>query len=150
MEECYAKYCKTRFPLPKESQVKALEKKLGVPLPKAYREFLLEFNGGFFRDPDIKTQDSACPEDSLAQLNGIGASLPCADIGSPANLSLFEDNTPAKILPIGYTLMGNLLLLDLVGKTAGRVLLKVAFSKKVFVVADSISELLEGLSDSTS
>ena len=53
-----------------------------------------------------------CPQETLRGLHGIGASHPTAELGSDLDLSLFDDNSPPKIMPIGRTGMGGLIILD--------------------------------------
>jgi hypothetical protein len=49
----YAKFCKKRFPLPTERQVSDLENRIGIRLPADFRQFILDYNGGYFTEPDI-------------------------------------------------------------------------------------------------
>jgi hypothetical protein len=113
IQAAYEAFCRTRFPLPSESQVADLERRLGVPLPPDYREFLLHYNGGYFTEPDIIPPEEGCPEIALSFLGGINATNPSAELCSPGGLTpaIFDDNDPPQMLPIGYTPMGNLLFM---------------------------------------
>ena len=69
-----------------------------------------------------------CPQEPLDSLYGIDASHPTAELGRPASLVLFDDNNPPKIVPIGYTGMGGLIILDTApGESRGAIFLKQAF-----------------------
>ncbi len=140
IEGVYREFCEKRFPLPREWQVAELERRIGVPLPADYRRFLLEFNGGFFREPQIVPPEDGCPLDRLTFMNGIGATHPVAELGSKDDLALFDDNDPPQILPIGYTIMGNLLFLITCSEDNGQIGLKKAFSDQSFFLADGIEE----------
>ncbi len=98
--------------MPTEAQVAELERRIGVKFPHDYRKFVLEFNGGDFSEPEITPVGEGCPQDSLEILFGIGASHEEAELGTPERIALFEDNDPPKIVPIGYTGMGGLVILD--------------------------------------
>ena len=111
IEAAYQKFCRDRFPLPTEEQVAALERHIGITFPEHYREFVLNFNGGWFTEPQIVPPSKACPVDRLTVLDGIGADHPSAELASEAHLALFDDNDPPHVVPIGYTIMGNLLIL---------------------------------------
>jgi len=141
----YQHYCKKRFPLPSERQVADLESRIEVGLPPDFRQYILEFNGGWFNEPRITPGPNGCPADRLSYLSGIGASHRCAELASPADLALFDDNRPMQILPIGYTLMGNLLLLVVAsdGTDRGHILLKKAFSDQSFFLADGIVDFFK-------
>jgi hypothetical protein len=66
-----------------------------------------------------------CPQDSLAILFGIGASHEEAELGRELHLSLFDDNAPPKIVPIGRTGMAGLIVLDTApGEGQGAIFLK--------------------------
>lgn len=131
--------------MPTERQVADLEKKLGVPLPANYRRFVLEFNGGFFNEPEIVPRVEGCPVDGLTSLNGIGAKLQFAELGS--DTCIFDDNEPVQVLPIGYTLMGNLLFtaIDPIDDLPGWIGLKIAWRDQSYWLADNIEDFFEML-----
>jgi hypothetical protein len=123
-----------------------LERRIQVTFPESYRRFLLEYNGGFFRDPGIAPVGDGCPDDSLTELYGIGASDPCAELGDSASLALFDGNDPPVIVPIGYTIMGGLIILVTDPEGYGAILLKEAYGD-FFYLADGIEEFFELLQD---
>ena len=137
--DAYNRFCEKRFPLPSEFQVANLERKMGVPLPTDYRQFILTFNGGYFSEPDIVPPSDKCPLDGLTFLSGIGASHHSAELDWPPVLGSLRDNDPPQILPIGYTLMGNLLFVVAHPKGLGRIGLKVKFSDDSYFLADGIA-----------
>ena len=114
-----------------------LEQRIGVVFPDDYRRFLLEFNGGYFKEPEITPVGEGCPLDTLAMLFGIGASHWEAELCTPALMSLFDDNTPPKIVPIGSTGMGGLIILDTApGDGRGEIYLKKAFGDFYFLAEE--------------
>jgi cell wall assembly regulator SMI1 len=138
IQEVYDRFCNKRFPLPSEAQVAALEKRIGVEFPDDYRRYLLEFNGGWFSEPSIDPVGEGCPQGALRFMSGIDASHDQAELASPHKLSLFDDNTPPKILPIGGTPMGSLIILDTApGDGRGEIYYKKAFGD-FYWIADGI------------
>jgi hypothetical protein len=96
--------------------------------PDDYRQFLLQFNGGYFKCPEIAPVGQNCPLETLQILYGIGASHVEAELGLPRRTALFDDNNPPKIIPIGSTGMGGLIILDTApGEGRGDIFLKQAF-----------------------
>lgn len=149
IEFAYRAFCEERFPLPTEEQVAALERRIGVRLPNDFREFVLSFNGGYFSEPDITPPVPECPADCLHFVRGIGASHPSAELASESSLTIFSDNDPVQVLPIGYTLMGNLLILLTDPEKRGTVMLKIAFSDRYFLLAEGIEEFFSLLRERT-
>ena len=135
IDAAYSRFCVERLPLPSESQLAGLESRIGVRFPEDYRQFRLEFNGGYFTEPEITPVGEECPQDSLEFLFGIGASHPEAELGTPERIALFDDNDPPKIVPIGCTSMGGLIILDTApGEGQGAIFLKKAFGDFYFLV----------------
>jgi hypothetical protein len=143
IEFAYRRFSRKRFPLPTEAQVRALERRIQVTFPDDYRQFLLEYNGGYFTEPAIMPASEVCPQDALAFLSGIGASHPEAELGEPGALVLFDDNDPPKILPIGDTPLGSLIILDTApGEGRGTIYFKQAFGDFYFL-ADGIEDFFD-------
>lgn len=140
IEAAYKAFCTQRFPLPTESDVAGIERRIGVALPDDFRSYILEFNGGYFSDPDIVAYAEGCPEDALTSLSGIGAADGFAELANPGDLALFTDNDPVQTLPIGYTIMGNLLALITHPEGRGSIVMKKAWSDEWFHLADGIEE----------
>jgi len=114
----YDAFCKKPFPLPHEKDVIDLESRISVTFPPDYRQFLLEYNGGCFNEPEIIPPEpemtppaEKAPVDLFASLYGIRATHPVNELGQPASIELFDDNDPPEIVPIGYTIIGYLILL---------------------------------------
>jgi hypothetical protein len=112
IQTAYDRFSKKRFPLPSESQLTRLEQEIRVVFPDDYRRFVLDFNGGYFKRPEIAPVGEGCPLEALESLYGIGASHPTSELGDPGHIGLFDDNEPPKIFPIGATPMGDLIILD--------------------------------------
>jgi hypothetical protein len=138
IETAYKAFLDEGFPLPTEKQVSDLEERLGLALPSDYRQFVLDFNGGFFNDPRIVSASDGRCLDGLTVMDGIGATDPSAELASDDKLVLFEDNDPIELLPVGYTLKGGLLLLVTHPEGFGSMILKEAFSDKSHMLADGI------------
>ncbi len=141
IDSAYRTFKIERFALPSEEQVAALERRLRVSLPRHYRDFVLQYNGGIFKEPypTIIPPQTECPVDRLDALWGINASFPFAKLGN--HIDLFDDNDPPILLPIGYTQMNHLMYLVLEdAEDWGSVCLKLAFSWTSFVLADTIDE----------
>lgn len=137
VERLYAKYVRTRFPLPTDTDIAALETKMGTPLPLEYRSFLAKFNGGYFDDAPFEMDDERCPRDALTTLWGVRTPKKGTDLED--TLDIFDDNHPAIVLPFGYTMMGNLLLMELKGDVAENIVLKLAGKQDyIYVAADFI------------
>jgi len=147
--DAYRRFSRDRFPLPVEKQLAELEQRIGIVFPEDYRRFILEFNGGYFREPDIAPVGEGCPQDGLKFLSGIGASLINSELGEYSTLMLFDDNVPPKIVPIGGTPMGGLIILDTApGEGRGEIYYKQAFGD-FYWIAENIEEFFTLLRDQT-
>ncbi|MBI2826025.1 MAG: SMI1/KNR4 family protein [Planctomycetia bacterium] len=49
----YLRFARERFPLPSASTLDALERRIGVTFSPDYRQFILDFNEGYFSEPEI-------------------------------------------------------------------------------------------------
>ena len=146
IEYAYNRFCVERFPLPSEEQVTALERRIGVTLPDDFRHFVLEFNGGYFDEPEILQPTDGCPQDGLNLMCGIGASHDVAELGCRSSLTLFDDNDPPLIVPIGSTGMGGLIILITEDEGRGEIWYKQALGSFHFL-ADGIEDFFDLLSD---
>jgi hypothetical protein len=145
----YDRFCKERFPVPSEVQLFSLQRRIGVIFPDDYRRFILEFNGGYFNDPVITPVGPGCPTECLDSLFGIGASHPYSELGDPGDIGLFDDNDPPKIVPIGRTAVGGLIILDTApGDEKGSVFLKQAWGD-FYYLTESIDEFFSLLREPT-
>jgi hypothetical protein len=138
IEDAYRKFSTERFGLPSESQLRELEERIRVAFPDDYRRFVLEYNGGYFREPEITAVSEGCPRDGLTCLHGIGASHPYSELAQPRVLALFDDNDPPTIVPIGDTGMGGLIILITDPEGRGEIFLKQAFGD-FYYLADGIA-----------
>jgi hypothetical protein len=99
--------------------LRSFEKKYGLVLPGAYREFLLATNGGR-------------PERDLLKFDGLDGASPCRihlffGLNDPIescnldwNLEVFKDRVPSSLLPIATTEGADLMCLEVGGERAGR------------------------------
>lgn len=136
----YERFCTQRFPLPSTARIAEIEKRLGVSLPVTYVNFLLSFNGGYFDDPRLVYSSPGFPPDGLGTLYGIGAVDSFAEFGSDESISVFEDNYPAQVVPIGYSTIGNLIVLVTRDEDRGAILIKRAYEQAVARVASTIED----------
>ena len=142
IEYAYRRFSKARFPLPSDASVAELEQRIGVTFPDDYRQFLLEFNGGFFTEPVIVPSTPDCPEDALTSMFGLGASHPSSELARERDLALFTENDPPQIIPIGSTIMGGLIILIVRPDGRGQIFLKKAFGD-FYLLAHGIEEFFE-------
>ena len=141
----YNRFSTERFPLPSEAQLAELEQRIRVTFPEEYRRFVLEFNGGYFSEPEITPVSEGCPVDGLTYLSGIGASHPYAELGRPSLLALFDGNDPPLIVPVGYTGMGGLIILITEEEGRGEIWYKQAFGT-FYYLAEGIEDFFDLLS----
>jgi hypothetical protein len=146
IDDAYRSFCTERFPLPGEAKLAELEERIRVSIPDDYRNFILQFNGGYFTEPEIEPVSEGCPLDGLRSVFGIGAPDGLTELGNPADLALFDDNDPPEFIPIGSTAMGGLIILIVTGEESGCILLKQAFGDFSFL-ADGIEEFFSLLRD---
>ena len=140
IDDAYRRFSSERFPLPTEAQLADLERSIDIVLPEDFRKFVLEYNGGYFIEPEITPVGPGCPQDALKFMSGIGASRDTAELGESSTIDLFEDNRPPKIVPIGYTTMGGLIILDTApGEGRGEIYYKQAFGE-VYWMAEGIEQ----------
>lgn len=149
IDDAYRRFSRERFPLPTEEQLAELEQRIGLVFPDDFRRFILEFNGGYFCEPTIAPVGEGCPQGILTFLSGISASHEESELGLPFDLSLFDDNVPPKIVPIGGTPIGGLIILDTApGEGRGEIYYKQPFGDFYFL-ADNIEEFFTLLREQT-
>lgn len=113
IERAYERYCQKRFPLPSAEDIQRLEDRVNVTFPDDFREYLLQYNGGWFRTPVLDVEDADIHNGGRIDfMSGIGASHEVAELGNPLDMALFDDNDPPQIMIIGLTEGGHLILLD--------------------------------------
>jgi len=149
IQSAYDRFGKVRFSPPSEGELFALQRQIGVVLPPDYRQFILDFNGGYFSDPVITPVGLGCPTECLDSLFGIGASHPSAELGRPADIALFDENDPPKIIPIGNTAVGGLIILDTApGDGNGSIFLKQAWGD-FYYLTENLAEFFALLREPT-
>jgi hypothetical protein len=144
IERAYERYCQKRFPLPSTEEVQQLEDRINVTFPEDYRDYLLQYNGGWFRTPVLDVEDEDIHSGGRIDcMSGIGASHEVAELGNSFDMALFDDNDPPQIMIIGRTEGGHLILLDtyIPGERYGSILYK-SFTETIRL-ASSIAEFFD-------
>jgi hypothetical protein len=129
----------TRNPDCSGEELSRFEERFKVVLPKDYRDFLLETNGGYYNDVVLidPVSERVLRLDYLHGLysepNG------CARLDD--GIFLFDGNVPVIVLPIGATTGGHLFFLsfDDNGVEEG-IALKLAFENESVYLADTFTE----------
>jgi len=101
-------------------EVEAFEKKLGHPLPSAYRDFLLAHNGGRPIPSVIDIDD--CPSGASDVQVFLGLTGQFESETLEWSWDVFRERIPERLLPIADDSFGNLFCLSLTGNDAGQVL----------------------------
>ena len=109
--DAYKDFSTERFPNIVESDIVSFEERVRIRLPSDYRQFLVNFNGGYFSEPQIVHGNNEVPIDRLTFMHGIRSIHPEAELGKEEDIAMFDDNNPPEIIPVGCTIMGNLVLL---------------------------------------
>jgi hypothetical protein len=124
IEAAYEKFCRVVFPPTTEQDIARLEQNADVAFPPEYREFLLNYNGGYFTRPRIEIPEDVPADEHLEYMNGIGAPHRHAELATPGDLAIFDDNQPPVVVPIGGTERGSLILLITHEEDYGGILLR--------------------------
>lgn len=111
IERVYKQHCIQRFSPPKPAEIELVETRLGNGLPQSYRQYLLEYNGGIFDEPELQLHDQSIPAEHVSFMCGITSEEGMAALARKQDLAIFEDNFPVELLKIGSTVSGGLLLL---------------------------------------
>jgi hypothetical protein len=126
IEYAYNQFATERFGLPNEKQVLSLEQRIGVELPADFRDYVLRFNGGYFCEPEIHTDDDDAAGDALTCMFGIDSGDKLSELAEPSCLAIFEENDPPIFIPIGYTSLGGFVVIITEEENRGMILLKKA------------------------
>lgn len=147
IQYAYNRFCTRQFPLPSIAQVEEFEEAIGVVLPDDYRQYLLDFNGGFFSEPLIMCDEPGYPQDRLTLICGLGLAEDQSAFDLFTYIDLFDDNFPAQIVSIGDTLMGSLLFIvtDRDGEDYGNIGLKLAGKDDSFFLSSGIEDFFSSL-----
>jgi hypothetical protein len=135
IDRAYRDFCRTLFPPPLAADVSALERQINVTFPQDFRDYLLNYNGGFFAEPEIVPPEDGTPREHLLEMRGIRASHPDAELGG--ELYLWDDNDPPQIVPIGVTVSNYFIILVTAGgaEDYGNILLR-TFGEWFFLAED--------------
>lgn len=136
IKTAYDNYCELRFPATTENAISELESRLEISFPPHYRDYLLEWNGGYFENTSIvppctddEDEEAYFPSATVEGMFGIGASKAAedtayAELGRDHHIHLWDDNDPIVLLPIGDTSVGAFITLWLGEDGFGEVALK--------------------------
>lgn len=148
----YQQYGERRFPLPSEDDIARLEARLNLRFPPDYRQFLLDYNGGWFGDHELAVPEDVW-NDQIHCLYGIRADHEAGELGQPSDISLFDDNDPPQIVIIGHTSTNQLIVLGVHPETYGQIFFKTYWSRaskteqEWFWWADSIEDVFDLISE---
>ncbi len=150
--EAYEKYCETRFPPTNEIEVASFEEEIGAALPPHFRDYLLEYNGGYFNELVFIPADDGCPKCWLNAMYGFNAPHDFALFGKQADIWFCDDYVPSRppeLIPIGNTAMNHLILLDLDPAPENYGMLYLRTFDESFWLAEDMDEFFELLEDET-
>ena len=134
-----------------EHHIQELEKRIGVPLPTDYREFLTRYGGATFSDtfeaPLTEPghfDEYACPEVFFGFYKPEGSGRPHS-LDLPDNLRFYKSRIPKGFIPIARAIGGNLILLGVDARNRGRVYYWDHETSDVLAVADTVADFLANL-----
>jgi hypothetical protein len=149
----------TLGPLDPEA-IREAERQIGVPLPQAYKQFLLKYNGGRPEPAAFRITWSGqewaddWSVDTVHMLLGL---RPGDEADFLTDFESYQGRIPNDTVPIGYDPGGNLLLLGVRGRNTGKVFFwmqdyeveegQTPDYSNVGFVASSFSEFLDSLVD---
>ena len=145
IESVYKEFCKEPFILPSDEMLAQVEHRIGSILPKSFREYLLKYNGGMFSEPKIVSPGTLQSVGRLTFMKGVGVRPRTVCLATDHDLAIFDNNFPVKLLPIGHTLAGDLILLLLGGAQHGEIAIKHAFTDSYELLASDIEGFFESL-----
>ncbi len=133
-----------------------LEKYWEIKIPKRYRDFLLEFNGGY---PKERLEFSFKGSNDGSVLSAFLGITPQEHNDLLNHLKIYNNRIPKNTLPIGYDTFGNLILIAAKGQDYGKIYFwdhereadasdgEVANYSNLTLIADSFEEFINGLKD---
>ena len=137
------------------SNLKALEQRLGAPLPPDYSAFLLHYNGGSPTPDGVPVEGWADGGPILEVRELYRYRLQPRDADDLLwNAECFAGRIPEGLLPIGANSFGDQICLWITGKDRGAVVLwdheaehKPPSRRNIYAVASSFSEFLERIDE---
>jgi cell wall assembly regulator SMI1 len=141
-----------------ESKLDRAEKSLGRPIPPAYREFLLQHNGGRPESSDFKM---AAMRKGKVQMGTVKEFLAIGDPEETVNLDYvletFHDRIPPNSFPFARDPGGNLIVLATGGTDVGKVYFwdheyeaeegEPPTNKNLYLIADTFDDFISKLGD---
>jgi len=141
------------------SEIQSLQKLLRIRFPEDYISYLLEQNGGFFRNILIKTPwhplsgdrlesiyhvDSMRVERSWESSPGEADEYDLDDaVGCIQSVLLFQHERPIRYLPVASTLLGHLIVMEFTDGQFHRVIIKGAFIDVPVFYCDSFEMFID-------
>ncbi len=144
IDAAYDRYCTERPPLPSEESISAIEDDLGITFPNHYRDFLLNYNGGWFgKYPEIHSDEYVVPKISLENMFGVDTGNEYLKLNDWPTIHLWDDNDPIIILPIGSTTSNYIIVLvaQVTEEDYGQIYLRTF--DDIFFLAEDMEEFFE-------
>lgn len=110
-----------KFQKTTEKQIAKFEVKKSIKLPKDYRQFLLEYNGG--RPMEYEFKISKNNSDTVIFFLGLGVKKNHPNYDLETNLIVYKNRMPSELLPIADDPFGNKICLSIKGKKRGKIYL---------------------------
>jgi hypothetical protein len=139
-----------------EPRIRDLEKRLGLPLPSEYREFLTSYGGATFDDiveapitEPGQFDEYACPTAFFGFYRPRSKGVPHS-LDLPDNIRHYRGRVPTGYIPIAQAIGGNLILLNVVGKDCGKIYYWDHETSSILLTAESFAGFLEALAQSDS
>lgn len=144
IEKAYQDFCAERFALPTAAELAECLITHQLKFPEIYVSYLAQFNGGWFTEPTLPRLDLTTG-DRLNVMYGNKVVMESAELISPLNVSLYEHEFDRNYFPIGYTLMGGMLVVGMPAEVSDVVFLKPASVDRLFFMAHDIEAFFAGL-----
>lgn len=144
VEDAYQRFCEERFkPISKEEFKQCLSSHQ-IRFPEIFSDYIHSYNGGWFSEPALPGLD-AKTGDRLTLMYGINSGIRSAELFSLFNVSFHDYECGRAFFPIGYTMMGGMILLGLAAGDSEKVFLKPASSNQLCLLSSNIIKFFDGL-----
>jgi hypothetical protein len=130
------------------------ERHLGRPIPPAYRQFLLKYNGGHPDPSDFRMAGGRKGTTQIGTVKSfLGINVPEETLNLDYVLETFRDRLPARLFPVARDPGGNLIGISTEGADAGKVYFwdhereaeegEPPTDKNLYLIAESFDEFLD-------
>jgi len=144
VEDAYQHFCEERFKLISNEELKQCLSSNQIRFPEIFSDYIHSYNGGWFSEPALPGLD-AKTGDRLTLMYGINAGTRSAEMFSLFNVSFHDYECGRAFFPIGYTMMGGMILLGLAAGNAEKIFLKPASSSQLYLLSSNIIKFFNGL-----